>query len=37
MTIAANDIGLEGIQDYFKGPTAVAFGVEDAVAPPGTC
>lgn len=33
MTIAANDIGLEGIQDYFKGPTAVAFGVEDAVAP----
>ena len=33
MTIAADDIGLEGIQDYFKGPTAVAFGVEDAVAP----
>ncbi len=33
MTIAANDIGLEGIQDYFKGPTAVAFGVEDAVTP----
>jgi len=33
MTISANDLGLEGIQDYFKGPTAVAFGVEDAVAP----
>ncbi len=33
MTISANDLGLEGIQDYFKGPTAVAFGLEDAVAP----
>lgn len=33
MTIAANDLGLEGIQDYFNGPTAVAFGIEDAVAP----
>ena len=33
MTIAADDAGLEGIQDYFKGPTAVAFGYDDAVAP----
>ncbi len=33
MNIAANDLGLEGIQDYFKGPTAVAFGTDDVVAP----
>ena len=33
MNIAANDLGLEGIQDYFKGPTAVAFGADDVVAP----
>lgn len=33
LTIAAKELGYEGIDDYFKGPTAVAFGVEDAVAP----
>lgn len=33
MNLAANDLGLEGIQDYFNGPNAVAFGVDDVVAP----
>ncbi len=30
---AAEALGIEGSDDYFKGPTAVAFGYEDAVAP----
>lgn len=33
MTIAADEAGIEGIEDFFKGPTAVAFGYDDAVAP----
>ncbi len=30
---AAQSIGVEGAEDIFKGPTAVAFGYDDAVAP----
>lgn len=33
LKIAAKDAGVEGVDEYFQGPTAVAFGVEDAVAP----
>jgi len=31
--IAANEVGLEGLDPYLEGPTAIAFGKEDAVAP----
>ncbi len=30
---AADELKIEGMDDYFKGPTAVAFGYEDPVAP----
>lgn len=30
---AADDLGIEGMDDMLEGPTAVAFGIEDAVAP----
>ncbi|HBU12848.1 MAG TPA: 50S ribosomal protein L10 [Clostridiales bacterium] len=30
---AAQEIGLEGTEELFKGPTAVAFGYNDPVAP----
>lgn len=30
---AADELGIEGVEDFFKGPTAVAFGYEDPVAP----
>ncbi len=30
---AAKSLNIEGTEDYFKGPTAVAFGYEDPVAP----
>ena len=30
---AAEELKIEGVEDYFKGPTAVAFGFEDPVAP----
>ncbi|SMB84290.1 LSU ribosomal protein L10P [Desulfonispora thiosulfatigenes DSM 11270] len=33
LTIAANEAGIEGTEEYFKGPTAIAYGVTDAVAP----
>lgn len=33
LTLAAKDAGIEGLEEYLKGPTAVAFGMEDAVAP----
>lgn len=33
LKIAAQEAGIEGVDDFFKGPTAVAFGVEDAVTP----
>ena len=31
--LAAKEAGIEGLDDYLKGPTAVAFGTNDAVAP----
>ncbi len=33
VTIAARDMGLEGLDPYLEGPTAIAFGTEDAVSP----
>jgi len=33
LKIAAKDAGIEGVDEYFQGPTAVAFGLEDAVSP----
>lgn len=33
LKIAAREAGVEGLDDIFKGPTAVAFGVDDPVAP----
>ena len=33
VSLAAKEAGIEGLDDYLKGPTAVAFGMEDAVAP----
>lgn len=33
VSLAAKELGIEGLDDYLKGPTAVAFGMEDAVAP----
>ncbi|MBO4367456.1 MAG: 50S ribosomal protein L10 [Clostridia bacterium] len=31
--LAAKELGIEGLDDHLKGPTAVAFGMTDAVAP----
>lgn len=31
--IAAKDLGLEDLEEHLKGPTALAFGLEDAIAP----
>jgi len=31
--IAAKNVGLEGIDQYLEGPTAIAFSTEDPVAP----
>jgi len=31
--LAANEAGIEGLDQYLEGPTAVAFGIDDAVAP----
>jgi large subunit ribosomal protein L10 len=31
--LAAKEAGIEGLDDYLKGPTAVAFGYQDPVAP----
>lgn len=31
--IAADEVGLEGLDPYLEGPTAIAFGVDDPVAP----
>ena len=33
LTRAAKEVGLEGMDDIFKGPSAVAFSNEDVVAP----
>lgn len=30
---AAEELNIEGVEEYFKGPSAVAFGYEDPVAP----
>ena len=32
-TIAANDVEMEEMTEYFSGPTAIAFGKDDAVSP----
>lgn len=31
--LAAKELGIEGLDPFLKGPTAVAFGMEDPVAP----
>lgn len=31
--LAAKEVGIEGLDGFLKGPTAVAFGMTDAVAP----
>lgn len=33
LKIAAKEAGIEGTEEYFQGPTAVAFGLSDAVSP----
>jgi large subunit ribosomal protein L10 len=33
VSLAAKEVGIEGLDAFLKGPTAVAFGMEDAVAP----
>ena len=33
VNLAAKEAGIEGLDAFLKGPTAVAFGMEDAVAP----
>ena len=33
LTLAARECGLEGLEEYLAGPTAVAFGYEDPVSP----
>lgn len=33
MEIAAKELGLDGLIPFLKGPTAIAFGVKDPVAP----
>ena len=31
--LAAKELGVEGLDEHLKGPTAVAYGMQDAVAP----
>jgi len=31
--IAAKEVGVEGLEEYLKGPTVFTFGIEDPVAP----
>lgn len=33
VTIAAKELGLEGIVEFLEGPVSIAFGYEDATAP----
>lgn len=33
VTLAAQELGLEGISEYLEGPVSIAFGYEDATAP----
>ena len=31
--LAANQVGIEGLDPYLEGPTGIAFGIEDPVSP----
>lgn len=33
VTLAAKELGLDGIAEYLEGPVSIAFGYEDATAP----
>ena len=33
ISLAAKELGIEGLEPHLNGPTAVAFGMEDAVSP----
>lgn len=33
VTLAAKELGIEGIVEYLEGPVSIAFGYEDATAP----
>jgi len=33
VSLAAKEIGIEGLDQYLEGPTSVAFGYDDPVAP----
>jgi len=33
VTLAAKELGIEGIEEYLEGPVSIAFGYEDATAP----
>lgn len=33
LILAADEVGIEGVESVFKGPTAIAYGIEDQVAP----
>jgi len=33
INLAAEELGIKGLESHLKGPTAVAFGMKDAVAP----
>ncbi|GAA0086562.1 50S ribosomal protein L10 [Clostridium sp. MB05] len=33
VTLAAKELGIEGLDEYLEGPVSIAFGYEDATAP----
>ncbi|GAB6168958.1 50S ribosomal protein L10 [Clostridium carnis] len=33
VTLAAKELGIEGVAEYLEGPVSIAFGYEDATAP----
>lgn len=33
VTLAAKELGLDGIEEYLEGPVSIAFGYEDATSP----
>ncbi|MEG2412670.1 MAG: 50S ribosomal protein L10 [Clostridium sp.] len=33
VTLAAKELGIEGVEEYLEGPVSIAFGYEDATAP----
>lgn len=33
VTLAAKELGMEGLDEYLEGPVSIAFGYEDATAP----